>query len=848
MLDRAWSRARLCAPWGLLRSYHAAMGGWHTTLHVVLRHALLACAAWVGGVALQLQQAALAHWWVYAAVAAAGLVALALGPRLRGGVQVLCLVGALGLLGWASTGLRACHFARSALPAALEGRDLQVVGVVSDLPRRTPAGVHFRFAPDSASLDRQAVALPALLDLVWYSGPAPTTEGSWELQTQPADLRAGQRWSFTLRLKAPHGARNPFGFDYELWLWDQGVQATGYVRSTARDVPPRLLDEHAGYPLARLRQQVRQRIDARLGGVQDSGPAVAGLLAALVVGDQSAIERGDWEVFRATGLAHLVSISGLHITMFAWAAVMLLNGLWRRSARLCLWCAAPHAAWLGGVVLACAYAAFSGWGIPAQRTCAMLLLFGTVRWLGLRWPWPMVWAVVAAAVVALDPWGLLQAGFWLSFWAVAVLFASDAAQPSDRMADGPLWRRALQALRAQAHAQWVVTLALAPLTLFLFGQVSLVGLLANALAIPWVTLVLTPLAMAGVLVPPLWDAAAWAAQLFLQGARGLANWPMATLAVPIAPWWLLLTSLVGGVALVLPWSGLLRLCGAPLLACLLLWQAPPPPPGEFVLVAADIGQGNAVLVQTAGHALLYDSGPRYGLDSDAGNRVLLPLLQALGVRLDWMVLSHRDSDHTGGAAAVLRAQPRVRLLSSVHPADPLAQWAPLLPRAPLLRCEAGQHWEWDGVQFTVLHPRAQDYPGPADKAPKPNALSCVLRISNGRNSVLLTGDIERAQEAALLRDPQALHADVLLVPHHGSKTSSSEAFIEAVAPRWALVQSGYRNRYGHPAAPVVERYRLRGIGLVDSPHCGAMRWNSTQPDALACERDLAARYWQHRPP
>jgi competence protein ComEC len=275
---------------------------------------------------------------------------------------------------------------------------------------------------------------------------------------------------------------------------------------------------------------------------------------------------------------------------------------------------------------------------------------------------------------------------------------------------------------------------------------------------------------------------------------------------------------------------------------MLLWQPPRAPPGEFTVLAADIGQGNAVLVQTAHHALLYDSGPRYGLDSDAGNRVLVPLLQAQGVRLDRLVLSHRDSDHTGGAAAVLRVLRPAQVLTSTNASEPLARLA------PLTRCEAGQSWEWDGVHFTFLHPRVADYPPVGERPVKPNALSCVLRISNGRSSVLLAGDIERAQEEALLRQPEALRADVLLVPHHGSKTSSSEAFIAAVSPRWALVQSGYRNRYGHPAAPVVERYRARGIALVDSPHCGAMHWRSMQPDALACERQMRARYWQHQPP
>lgn len=816
----------------------------------MLRHALVVCGGWVAGVALQLQQAALAEPAVYAMVALVALSGLWIAPRLRIWAQVLCLALAMGALGWASTGLRAGYFARSALSPALEGRDIQVVGVVSDLPRRSSAGVRFRFALDNATLDGQSIELPPLIDVAWYSGPSPTLQDGWELQTQPADLRAGQRWIFTLRMKAPHGSRNPHGFDYELWLWDQGVQATGYVRSTARDPPPRLLGDSPAYPVARLRQRVRERMDARLasdgesaiGADRDSGPGVPGLLAALVVGDQAAIERGDWEAFRATGLAHLVSISGVHITMFAWAAVALVGWMWRRSARLCLWFPAPGAALLGGVALACAYAAFSGWGIPAQRTCAMLVLFGAVRWLGLRWPWPMVWSIAAAFVVALDPWGLLQAGFWLSFWAVAVLFATDGGRDPGNSGDSPYWRRLWRKLCALAHEQWVVTLALAPLTLFVFGQVSLVGLLANLFAVPWVTLVLTPLAMAGVILPPLWDAAALAGQLFLAGARWLAAWPGAALAMPLAPWWLLLTGMAGAIALVLPWSPVLRCAGLPLVACMVLWHPPRPPQGEFTLLAADIGQGNAVLVQTAHHALLYDSGPRYGLDSDAGNRVLVPLLQAQGVRLDRLVLSHRDSDHTGGAAAVLRALHPERVLTSVDNTEPLSRLA------PLTRCEAGQRWEWDGVQFAFLHPQFEDYPVAHGRRVKPNALSCVLRVSNGRSSLLLTGDIERAQEAALLRQPDALRADVLLVPHHGSKTSSSEAFIDAVSPRWALVQSGYRNRYGHPAAPVVERYRARGIALVDSPYCGAMHWRSADSTVLECERQVQARYWQHRPP
>jgi competence protein ComEC len=298
---------------------------------------------------------------------------------------------------------------------------------------------------------------------------------------------------------------------------------------------------------------------------------------------------------------------------------------------------------------------------------------------------------------------------------------------------------------------------------------------------------------------------------------------------------------LGGVLLVAPLPRSLRALGVPLLLTVLLWRLPAPAPGEFSLLAADVGQGNAVLVRTAHHALLYDAGPRYSLESDAGHRVLVPLLQALDVHLDRVVLSHRDTDHVGGAVAVLTMQKQADVLSSIS-AD-----HPLQAVRPTQRCEAGQQWDWDGVRFSVLHPRAQDYAG----TPKPNALSCVLRIDNGQQVALLVGDIEQAQEARLVADAvgtNLLHANVLLVPHHGSKTSSSAAFLDAVQPDLAIVQSGYRNRFGHPALPVMERYRERSILVHDSPHCGALDWRSDSKNGFKCGRTEQMRYWNHLVP
>ena len=786
------------------------------------------------GAALQLQQSALWHGGVYvlAVAAVCAVLARALQGRLptRGratsGWLLGCVVSGM-VLAFGITGLRATAFAAGALDAALEGRDVQLVGVVADMPHAYPTSVRFRFRVESARLNGQITQVPALLDVGWYSGVFGQETPTLDLQRKPPDITAGERWRMTVRLKAPHGAMNPHSFDAELWHWEQGVQAVGAVRAGAKDVAPERLAQTAYYPVAWLRQQVRDRILQRVPDAQQ-----AGLIAALVVGDQSAIAKPDWDVFRATGVAHLVSISGLHVTMFAWLAVQCVGWLWRRSPRLCLVYPAPQAALLGGVLLAAGYAVFAGWGVPAQRTCLMLATLALLRIQGVRWPWPQVWMLACAVVVALDPWALLQPGFWLSFVAVGILFATDlgsAALPATGMG-----ARLARLLREQ----FAITLALAPLTLLLFGQVSVVGLLANAVAIPWVTLVITPLAMGGVLLPGVWGIAAGSVALLMWLLEWLATLPWAVLSVAMPPLWAGVVALLGSVLLVAPLAWHVRVLGLPLLLVVVLWQTPAPAERHFELLAPDIGQGNAVLVRTRKHSLLYDAGPRISQDSDAGQRVLVPLLSAMDITLNRLLISHGDADHIGGAAVVLQAQPQTDVLSSV-PADHA-----LSAQRRLQRCEAGQHWEWDGVDFDILHPQAADYAQPQTT----NAMSCVLRVSNGVQTVLLAGDIGQAQERELVQSLAPLRADVLLVPHHGSKTSSSPEFLQAVAPRWALVQSGYRNRYGHPAPPVLARYRDAGIRVINSPQCGAWRWQSAQAQNAECERTIKQRYWHHRAP
>ena len=803
------------------------------------------------GTAIQLQQATLWDGPAYLALVLSSFWALSglAMVGLQGSLRTVVVMLALALAGFGLTGLRSQYFLQSSLNPAIEGNDVVVTGVVSDMPQHNLSGVRIRLAVESALLNDRPVEVPRRMDISWYAASyASHGDTANELLAAaagtPGDMQAGERWRLTVRLKAPHGARNPFGFDYELWLWEQGVQATGYVRNGTKDLGPVRLTQTGTHPIAWARQQVREQIVRRI-----SPKPVAGLIAALVVGDQNAIDQGDWDVFRATGVAHLVSISGLHISMFAWAASLMVGWIWRRSMTLCMLLPAPLAALLGGVVLAVLYALFSGWGIPAQRTCLMLVSVAMLRLCGLRWPWPMVWLLACAVVVTCDPWALLQAGFWLSFVAVGILFCTDRPAIRDATVDRgsdsrvAYWLRkagakSWGAVRSGLREQSVITLALAPLTLLFFGQVSVVGLVANAFAIPWVTLVVMPLSMLGVMVPAAWDASALSVAVLMTWLQFLASFSWATVALPVAPAWAGAAGLLGALLLVarLPWH--LRCMGVALVAPVLFWKPALPHTGHFELLAADIGQGNAVLVRTAGHALLYDAGPRYTLESDAGHRVLVPLMQAMQTRLDTVVLSHRDADHTGGAEAVLTMQPQAALLSSIEDDHRLQALR------PAQRCAAGQHWQWDGVQFEVLHPQAADY----TVAAKSNAMSCVLRISNSRYTALLVGDIEKPQEQRLVASGAAIRADVLLVPHHGSKTSSSEVFLDAVSPSFALVQAGYRNRFGHPVQLVMQRYLDRNIVVRDSPHCGAMIWNSEHASEVQCVRTMTSHYWGHRVP
>lgn len=776
----------------------------------------------------------------------------------KSGLTVFCaLCFQLALMaGYLLSSIYALHRWQNSLDPALEGQVLELTGQVSHMVQISPTNSRFQFRIEQALIaSKNAPAnvtakIPSAVLLNWTGGVVSTdTEDlGFSLQQVASELIPGDRWKLNVKLKPVHGNSNPGGFDYELWMWEQNLRATGSVVLAKGKAQPQLLERTWQHPIERLRQYWRDQILIMGQQQQDQQKQInSGLIAALVVGDQSAIDSAYWDIFRLTGVAHLVSISGLHITMFVWLAAYVLRFVWSFYPSLVYKIPAVTVGRWGGVLCAFLYALLSGWGLPAQRTIIMLLVVAFLNQSSIKWPWPRVWLLAMLVVVAQDPWALLAVGFWLSFVAVGVLIASNSSALSsqDQLLDNQKNESFLQRLKTlfkqMLREQLIVTLALTPLSLFFFQQISVVGLIANLLAVPWVTFIITPLCMLGLLWQRLWLGALWAIDLFMQFLSLLAAWSWAVIELPAAPWyWSVLATLaIAAMTISIAWQW--RLALVPFMLPALLWQVKTPEANQFDMWALDVGQGNGLVLRTQNHSLIYDTGPAYLNDTDAGQRIILPFLKSMALQTDLLVLSHQDLDHSGGAASVLKAQVKVQFLTSIAFDHELAK------ARPVQHCWASQQlpnqWVWDGVHFEILHPVALDY----EKALSPNAFSCVLKISNANSSVLLVGDIEKEQEAQIIaRLKDQLKATVLLVPHHGSKTSSTPDFIDAVSPQWAIVQAGYKNRYGHPAPVVVERYEQRSIPIVSSPQCGAIYWQSESPAQIQCHRLQAKRYWHHQ--
>lgn len=707
------------------------------------------------------------------------------------------------------------------LPAEWQGRDIMVTGVIAQLPHQGERGQRFFLDVEQTLTD--GVKVPRKVYLSTYS----------DLKNPPPVLRAGERWQLTVRLKQPHGTSNPYGSDFELWALENNVRATGYVNNRGKNIREDRLADGISYRIESWREAVRDKFTATLG----SAP-YTGVLTALAIGDQNSITQEQWQLFRRTGVVHLMSISGLHITMLAGMIFTLTSWLWRRSTRLTLWLPARKAAVIAACLTAYGYTLLAGYGIPAQRTVYMVAAVACALFMNRNFSLGQIMSIALLGVLIADPWAVLSAGFLLSFGAVALIlyttahrtkFILSSVQPSIRL-------RAARLLREYATLQWAMYIGLTPLLLALFGQVPLISPVANAYAIPLVSLIVAPLALIGAALPS--EIPLWLAHMALDGCmvplQDLGAMPVWVQHAP--PAWSIVSGMLGALWILAPRGIPARYLGLLLMLPMFLNTPEPPSPGSLRLIVFDVGQGTAVLAMTQHHALLYDTGPDYSDEADSGNRVIIPALRGVGIReLDGLILSHNDMDHTGGTDSILQEIP-VDWVSSSQPISTSA-FKNFRP------CRDGSKWDWEGVNFEILHPRS-----PSLKS-HDNNQSCVLRISTGTQHVLLAGDIEWRGEQRLLGEHAGqLSANVLVVPHHGSSSSSGSDFVAAVLPDYAVFTAGYRNRFGHPKAHILQRYLDSGAVLLRTDQDGAILAEiNARSLTVKRYRNTHQRYWNHQP-
>lgn len=734
-----------------------------------------------------------------------GMVALALGllavrflPALPPGwLMWLIPVVALMLLPFRSYPLAfflfgfswACISAQSALndrlPIKLDGQTLWLEGKVVGLPQTADRVVRFQL--DGAQSRRSE--LPRRMRLSWYGGE---------------EVRSGEYWRLAVKLKRPTGLINPDSFDYEAWLLARRVGATGSVADGQRIAPAR----------SALRDAVRQRLLA----VNAQGRE--GALAALVLGDGSGLSSTDWQVLQDTGTVHLLVISGQHIGLLAGlvygvVAALARWGFWPRRLPWLPWaCGLAFAAGLG-------YGLLAGFEVPVRRACTMIgmVLLWRMRFRHLGVGWPLL--VSLNAVLLFEPLVSLQPGFWLSFAAVGILILIFSGRLG-----------AWSWLQSWTRAQWLIAIGLLPILLALNLPVSLSGPLTNLFAVPWVSVVVLPVALLGTLllpIPMLGEGLLWLAggllEWLFQGLGLIGGWLPAWVGSSV-PWWAWCLSLLGGILLLLPNGVPFRLLGWPLLLICVFPPLKTVPYGQVEVLHLDVGQGLAVLLRTRGHTLLFDAGPRYG-DFDIGQRVVLPAIRKTGVRkLDLMLLSHAHADHIGGAMAVYEGVPVMQVLSgqaSELPAALNAQY-----------CESGARWEWDGVQFSTWR---------WEQATESNPASCVLSVEANGERLLLTGDIDAAAERVLIDSGFDVRAHWLQAPHHGSRSSSSMVFLKTVKPEGVLISRGRTNAFGHPHPRVMARFAALAVQPYDSAELGAIRLQLGQHQKPQAER-ARRRFWR----
>ncbi|MGB5830383.1 MAG: DNA internalization-related competence protein ComEC/Rec2 [Thiohalocapsa sp.] len=717
------------------------------------------------------------------------------------------------VLGFSLAQLHACAVLCDPFPEALRAQVLVADGTVVSLPDQRQNSQRFLFRIDRLSRGANPVDFRGVVRLSWYGDSPP--------------LWAGERWRLVVRLKPPHGFVNPGGFDYERWLFQQGIAATGHVRDDSVNA---LLDDGPGrYRLALWRQVLRERLDAAFDGDGPSKAPVQALVQALVLGDRGGLTPEQWAVFSRTGTSHLIAISGLHIGLVAGFAFFLARWLWSRSSWLVRRLAAPRAAAFVALMAAAGYAGLAGFAISTQRALVMLAVVMIALMAGrtIRPSSALVLALVA--VLLLDPVSVLSFGFWLSFGAVAVLLYA-------------LGRRLAppHVILRWGRAQWAVAVGLVPMLLLFFGRASLVAPLVNLIAVPLFGLILPGILLAVALTLLLdWHWPLGMVGIALDQSYALlklvAGLPMSSMTLGGRPNWVWGAAIAGALLMLAPRGLPGRWLGLVFLLPLGLIRPPVPADGEAHFTLLDVGQGLSAVVRTRGHVMVYDVGPRYPSGFETGSVVVAPYLRNLGVdNVDLLIASHADQDHVGGLHG---------LLDNIDVAEIISGESGALEGVDAAGCRRGQRWNWDGVDFQLLHPEDDGYTG--------NDSSCLLRVKTARASLLLPGDVERAVEATIVaRDADRLRSDILVAAHHGSATSTSAGFLAAVDPAWVLYAAGYANRWGFPAGEVRERVRGAGVRSANTAIDGAIYFVLPAEGVMVEPRRRRAddrRIWRHRP-
>lgn len=701
---------------------------------------------------------------------------------------------AIFLIGILWMNLYSYHTLRWSLSPDLEGKPIIVIGTIQSIPENFSLSERFGFDVNTMSINGQSQKIHTRLELSWY-------------KPYPKNLSIGDRWQLTVKLKRPHALSDPGVMNVDQIAFLEGIRAKGYVVSQAKN---QALGVSHYYFIGKIREYFDTQVQSHLG---DS--PIAGIIRAVTVGDKSGISQEQWGVFQRTGTNHLIAISGLHIGLVSGLFFVFINFVWRCFPLLCLFMPSIRAAALAAILAALVYSGLAGFAVPTQRALVMLIFFMGSLFLKrhLR-PWH-AWSWSMIVVLILNPLNVLSPGFWMSFIAVGGLILG----LSGRLHESGLWWR-------WGRAQWVMTLAIMPVTLIIFQQASLIAPIANALAIPWVGCIVVPLSLIACffsfsckISSVLFYLASKAMLGFWFVLQWLADLPDVSWFHAMPNIFILMAVGVGVIIVLLPAGFPARIIGFLWVLPLVFYQGSVPKANDFNLTVLDVGQGLSSVIQTQHHVLVFDTGADYGDGYDMGSVVLVPYLRSMGIKqVNTLVVSHGDNDHIGGAASLLKVFPANDIDTSV----PERFSKMKLEKSILKTCLEGQSWDWDGVHFQFL------YPTPTLLGMDNNS-SCVLKISNGVQAVLLTGDIEKpAEDYLVANEMSALKSSILVAPHHGSKTSSTLPFVQAVDPRAVIFPIGYLNKFKFPSSSVFALYQSLHVETFDTAAEGAITFNLTQ--------------------